>query len=454
MIPHVAELGSVVNRSERKVFGYGRAAPGATLSRRHVEVARAIAACYLLFMIVLRPILLASCWLVLTVVGAAAGAAAESCDPAAIIDAYRQAEAAYQAHDFAAAAAQFRPLAEQGLGPAQLRLGEILQAGDKPDPAQVYHWIALAAETHTPGAAAAVTKLTQQVGPAQVALYRFTPGTWRPSQLWSCLAVDPHVTRPDGTQDYDVTRLINHAMAAPTTQRAHTDWLAAALEAIRTRSPRSLIYLKALYGIRLVDGAGPFAVPSAQDKLPLVIVNQDRMDKVSAKAPDPLLMAVITAVHAVLMPEDYTPRTPVTETYKGYTIRTTSDRGGQAFLEFAKKAIDLTDRLPPDLLALARSMTDIRLEPLDAGGAGALAFGTFKRDPKTGQFYMSFVTNSLGRDPGHMTVALTAGGVYLRRATGTARPDTGRTDCELDTVEKRARSAVRVAPLGSRVTAC
>ena len=176
------------------------------------------------------------------------------------------------------------------------------------------------------------------------------------------------------------------------------------------------------------------------------------MAKVSAKEPGPLLGAVMTAVHAVLMPEAFGDLKPVTKTYKGYTIRTTGGRNGEAFLQFAKRAIDLTDRLPPDLLALVRSMTDIRLEPMNAGGAGALAFGTFKRDRKTGPFYMSFVTNYIGRDPGHMVAALAAGGVYLRRATHPG--DTGYRGCELDDVQRRTMSAVRVAPLGSRVNAC
>src|SRR5579862_3015703 len=92
-------------------------------------------------------------WLALLLTGGSAGGHAQECGPTAIRDAFRQGEAAYAAKDFSAAAAQFRPLAEQGLGPAQLRLGEIIAAGPgKPDLMEAYRWIALAADADAPGA--------------------------------------------------------------------------------------------------------------------------------------------------------------------------------------------------------------------------------------------------------------------------------------------------------------
>jgi hypothetical protein len=409
-------------------------------------------------MIVQRSILLAVCWFVLSA-AAGAGAAAESCDPAAIVAAYRQAEAAYQAKDFAAAAAQFRPLAEQGLGPAQKRLGEILQTGDKPDLLQAYHWIALAADVHAPGAAAALFKVRERIGPAQIGMDSFTTTLWRPGPVWACLAADPHVTRPDGTHDYDFDRVINHGpVPVPTTVQAHRDWLAASLETIRIKSPRYLIYLRALAGIGFIDGPGPFVVPSQRDALPFVMVNQSYMGRVSAKEPAQLLTAVTSSVHAVLVPQafiDARTRTQVTETYKGYTIRTFSDEDGQSFLRFAKLAIDLTDRLPPDLLKLARAMTDIRYEPHVPGDGRAVArtFGTFVRDPKTGQGYVSFGDNQLQRGPAWMVVVLAGGGAYLRRG-GTGQmpggPDPKRGDCEMDGIEFRTRQVLGLDIMHSR----
>jgi hypothetical protein len=394
-------------------------------------------------MIVPRPILLALCCVGLCV-GATAGAAAESCDPAAIVDAYRQGEAAYQAQDFAAAAAQFRPLAEQGLGPAQLRLGEIVQAGDKPDLTQAYHWIALAADAHAPGAAAALANVRQRIGPAQIATDGFTATLWRPNPIWACLAADPHVTRPDGTQDYDFDRVINHGpTATPTTAPAHRDWLAASLETIRTKSPRYRIYLKALNGMGFTNGAGPFAMPTERDKLPFVTVNESAMGKISAKDPAQLLTAVITAVHTALVPEasvEATTRTSITETYKGYTIRTADGAIGQDFLRFAKFAVDMTDQLPPDLLKLARAVTEMRYEPQLAGGPET--FGIFMRDPKTRQAYLSFVDRGR-RGAANMVVSLVVGGVYLRRGgTGPGTADAQRGDCEMEAIKIKTVQAL------------
>lgn len=385
-------------------------------------------------------------------VQAAAGgaAAAESCSPAAIIEAWRQGEAAYQAKNFDAATAQLRPLAEQGLGPAALRLGEMLASGDKPDLIEAYKWVALAADAHTPGAAAALAKLSERIGPSQLALNRFTPATWRPTAPWACLAGDPHVKKPDGTPDYDFERVINRRPSAtPTTQQAHRDWLAISLDAIRSK-PRYLVYLKALDGIGFVDGAGPIAVPSERGKLPFVLLNQGQMEKVSAKDPAPVLTAVTTAVHAALMPGAFTDArsiATVSETYKGVTIRSVGTDAGSGFIRFARSAIDLTDQLPPDLQKLARSVAEIRYEPsLGEARARTVTFGTFKRDPKTGQGYMSFAENVGGRAPAWMVVALAGGGIYQRRGGAPKPADPSQGDCEIDMVEIRVREALQLSP--------
>src|ERR1700733_876931 len=118
-------------------------------------------------MIVKRPSILACGWLALAAVAGASGAAAESCAPGAVIESYRQGEAAFARKDFTAATAQFRPLAEQGLGPAQLRLGEILGADGSGDPVEALRWIALAADIGTPGAKDQLDRLGPRLAPPQ-----------------------------------------------------------------------------------------------------------------------------------------------------------------------------------------------------------------------------------------------------------------------------------------------
>src|SRR5271170_4500349 len=127
-------------------------------------------------MIVMRLPILPLFWLVLLHLAGTAGARAQDCGPAAIRDAFRQAEAAYGRQDFTAAAAQFRLLAEQGLGPAQLRLGQIVAAGaGKPDLMEADRWIALAADVRVPGAQPELAKLAAQIGPVQLAQAGFAP---------------------------------------------------------------------------------------------------------------------------------------------------------------------------------------------------------------------------------------------------------------------------------------
>jgi len=102
-------------------------------------------------MIVMRLIMLSFGWLALLLVAGITGAHAQDCGPGAIRDAYRAAEAAYGRKDFTAAAALFRPLAEQGLGPAQLRLSQIIAAGTgKPDLMEAYRWPRRSARCRSP----------------------------------------------------------------------------------------------------------------------------------------------------------------------------------------------------------------------------------------------------------------------------------------------------------------
>src|SRR5260370_35160016 len=79
-----------------------------------------------------------------------ADAAAQTCTPGAIVDAYRQGEAAYASKDFAAATALPRPLAEHGLRPAQLPLRQSLPAAaGKPAPTRAHTPAPLATHRRT-----------------------------------------------------------------------------------------------------------------------------------------------------------------------------------------------------------------------------------------------------------------------------------------------------------------
>jgi len=406
-------------------------------------------------MIVMRHIMRSFGWLALLLVAGIIGAQAQDCGPAAIRDAYREAEAAYGRKDFAAAAAQFRPLAEQGLGPAQLRLGQIVAAGaGKPDLMEAYRWIALAADIGVPGAKPELAKLTAQIGPVQIAQAGFAPASWQPPHLGACLTVDPHMTRPDGSPDYKFELLINHLLKTPSATgpaERRRDWLMRTLESVRTKSPRDLIYLKALYGIVFVGGPGPFATIAQQDDLPTVRLNESYMDGVSPELQAQLVKAAVYAVHTALVPQAAAPQTSGSDTvtYKGYTIRTTSDDDGKRFVEFVKFAIDMTDELPPDLLKLARASTDLRYEPhapFDQRG-GAIVLGGWRHDPKTGKGYMSYSENYAVRGQSRIAITLVGAGIYLRRDQAGHKagvPVDANGDCEIQDTEIKTMEALKL----------
>lgn len=400
-------------------------------------------------MVMLRPGILALSWLAFASLAGAA-VAAESCAPGAISASYRQAEAAYARKDFAAAAAQFRPLAEQGLGPAQLRLGEMLSGdGGKQDPVEAYRWIALAANVGAAGAQAALDKLTPRLTAQQIAQANIAPQSWQPAQLGPCLSIDPRVKGANGTTGYALDRLVNRVMTAksatgPAAQRL--DWLAHALESVRTGSPRYLIYFKALYGVAFVGGAGSFVVAEQRDNQPMIVINESYTGTLTVERLTELVKAVIYAVDTNLVPPDIA---TATETYKGYTIRTTATDGGRRFVEFVKFAIDMTEQLPPDLLKLARAVTDLRYEPqlpFDDRN-GAIALGTYRHDGKTGQGYMGYAENFAMRGPSRIVISLVDGGIFQRRDRAGGKlvvsgPTHG--DCEIEDIDIKTLEALKV----------
>src|SRR5258706_1236774 len=171
-------------------------------------------------------------------------AMAQECGPKTFLDAFRQADAAYARKDVAAATATLRPLAEQGLGPAQLRLGQALSEGGG-NAAEAYAWMALAADVGRPGAKEALAKLEPKVDAAARAQAK--PVGWQP-KLGPCLSVDPRQKGAGGAASYAPKLLINNVFTKagagePSPQLGK--WLTESLEYVRTQSPRHLVYLKA-----------------------------------------------------------------------------------------------------------------------------------------------------------------------------------------------------------------
>jgi len=213
---------------------------------------------------------------------------------------------------------------------------------------------------------------------------------------------------------------------------------------VRTKSPRYLVYFKALYGIAFVGGPGLFATNRQQDDLPTVMINESYLDKVAPELQSQLVSAAVNGVHAMLMPQAAAPRTAAADsvTYKGYTIQTTSDEDGRRFVEFVKFAIDMTEQLPPDLLKLARAATDLRYEPHVAGDkrGGALYVGGWRHDPRTGKGYMSYSENYAGRGQSRIAITLVGAGIYVRRDQAGHKagvPVDDRGDCEMRTPKSR-----------------
>lgn len=343
-------------------------------------------------------------------------ASAQDCPQGGFIEAYRQAEAAAARKNFAAAVAQFRPLAEQGLGPAQLRLGQLIAAG-KGEPAvlvEAYRWTALAAEVDTPGAQATLAALETRLDPAQRT--QAQPNGWKPS-LGPCLAVDPRIERSDGVPGYNAELLVNHVTPAqPTTvaEKETRDWLWRALESVRRNSPRHLIYLKSVYGVRFTDGPLPLIVIDSHNNLPELVINEEIAPTATSDGGKDLIGAAVYAVHKQLMPPVVASET---HSYKGRTIRIPTTDEGREFLAVMKQAIDMAESLPPVLAERARAVLDIRYEPKDPYDkrGGTMAPGDSTRDPITQQVYLAYRENFALRGPAHIVINLTSAAIRRQR---------------------------------------
>lgn len=345
-----------------------------------------------------------------------AAAAAQDCASTSFTRAYRAGEAAAVRKDFGEALAAFRPLAEQGLGPAQRWLGRLLAdgSGTAADPVDAVRWTARAAAIDAPGAKEQLEALERRLSPDQRA-QATAPSTWRP-ELGPCLAVDPTIKHGEAASHYDFPAIINHVLnglgdTAPT--RRQLEWLARTLEIIRAKEPRFLIYLKSLDGIGFASG-GPLAVILRRAGYqPVIVINDQFIDTVSTDKANELARVAAEAIHDLLVP----PSTAMAvETYRGRTIRTMKTDEGRRFLTLIRQAIDLAETLPPELAALARGTVELRYEPTedyDKRG-GAIFTGEWRHDA-SGKGYMAYPRGIELRKPREITLNLVAGGVYARR---------------------------------------
>jgi hypothetical protein len=368
-------------------------------------------------------------------------AGAQDCGPRTFLDGYRQAEAAYARQDFAATTAALRPLAEQGLGPAQLRLGQALDAAGG-TPAEAYRWVALAADVGTPGAKDALATLEPRVDAAARAQAK--PAGWQP-KLGPCLSVDPH-----GAGGYAPKVLVNgvftRAEAKPSSPEI-VKWLTDSLEYVRTKSPRHLVYLKSLAGIAFID-RGPFIMVDTREGLPLVVINRELATTAGTNGGKELIGAAVYAVHKQLLP----PTVPVeTVTYKGRTLRAPATEDGKLFFTTMKQAIDMAETLPPDLATLARAQTDLRYEPhepYDKRGSST-NLGSSTQDP-SGKRYESYSDMFKTLGPSRLVINLVDSGVLLRRSDPAAKGRSKqfnvheRGDCELEDYEIKTMQALKL----------
>ena len=341
---------------------------------------------------------------------------AHGCTPRDFIEAYRQASAASARKDVAAAIARFRALAEQGLGPAQARLGQLLSDAPGSDLIEAHLWTALAADIGTPGTDDTLSLIEARLTGPQLEQSKSTHRGWQP-KLGPCLSVDPRLPRADGLFGYNLDLLIGRVLVPRSMSDAKVKhakwWLASNLELVRVKNPRFLIYFKALYGVAFV-GDGPFVVIDSREDLPLLMINEGFTDGVTEERLRDMVTAAVTAVTTSLMPPI---KAAAPETYKGRIIRSISTPDGRRFVDAMKQAIDLAERLPHELSELARSLSDLRYEPrraFDRRGT-AMGLGEYSHDAASGQGYMSYGENFEYRGPSSLTISLVHGGIFVRR---------------------------------------
>jgi TPR repeat protein len=98
---------------------------------------------------------------------------------------YEDAIAAYNAGDYVRAQHRLRPLAEQGDGAAQYKLGFMYERGQgvTQDLVFAYTWYDISERHHTPNAAAARDFMATVLAPSQIALAQRLAREWKEAEM-------------------------------------------------------------------------------------------------------------------------------------------------------------------------------------------------------------------------------------------------------------------------------
>lgn len=324
-------------------------------------------------------------WLVLLaglLVLAGESAAAE-CGRDRVLTEYAAAVAAVDQGRAEAAEAGFRALALEGFAPAQRRLGELLrrQGGDSRtarETVEAYWWLAMAMRNGDrlarDGAFAVEGKLEML---ARIDLDRKIE-EWRPA-LSDCTRDLVRRRHDDGTADHSVG--LNELVAGywrPAPAPGTPDWVPQVgryLLAIADAHPEFVPYVTAIgtVGVRALDAAALVEQPLS-DGEPRLVLAQATVSRADPNQYPAVMAAIRDLVHRRADPP------PVLRVdYRGRHLFLRSYGLNEAALALVKQALDLAEKLPPDLRALAAAPKRLVVEPLRPGEPKA-AIATLERE--------------------------------------------------------------------------
>lgn len=345
-------------------------------------------------------------FLLFAVLGATSAQAAPTpCFGLHLAEAWKQGYDAFAAGQYDQAQDILEPLAENGFAPAQWLVGRMVAEGQgaQKDEITGLMWLKLAGLAQIKQARPFASQLESRLDMAGFEQARRRQESWRAKHTLSCQDAAPVPTKFGD----------NGTIKKPSQQLMRW-WSDFVIDATQ-RSPEAMPYLMTLPAVVFV-GEGANASVIRHKGMPILMVNESLAERTMPESLEAILPAAREAVNEAALAAVFP--TPV-ETYKGRTLRGHPSGDNQAFTTLMRKAIDMTDKLPPALRQKAGRVTQIRYEPAFVHGAARSNsnFSAFDPDAKiSGGGTMVFQANPTMSSPAQGVMGLVQSATLAGRA--------------------------------------
>lgn len=363
----------------------------------------------------------------------AANADEPACTGSALLHAWKQGHAAFEAGHFSTAYATLLPLAENGFAPAQWLVGRMTAEGQgtAKNKSTGWMWLKLAGQRELKLARRDARAVENQLDASAYDNARRQAENWRPKWSPAC----------EQQKNFDATYSI------PKNSSLNLDdmirWWTELVRTVHQSRPDAAAYLLTQPRVMFAELDQNAGVERGKGAANLVVVSAGMRDLPPSEALDRLLPVIRESVNDIAL---VSVGSAPSISYKGRVLRGYAGAENEDFLNMMRHAIDQSETLPPSLRAKIEMIREIRYEPNFTYGISlsSQTGATFMADRKLpGSGYLSFRLSPQRQSVANAVLSMVASATF---AAHPDQPDSDAKQCEIAIDQFQAAKALKLDP--------